>query len=153
MKILWVRDGKIGHEKQVKVLLDEVAKSIEVSITEYVVQPFSTQRFLSCLFKKLPFIDNEFDIIIGAGHSTYSKILNFKKVSKKKALAIAVLVPSLFKNRFDLICAPSHDSYKIKNTSITLIPINYFISFPSYTTIKSSWVYCILGYWLKITGL
>ena len=117
MNILWVRDGKIGHEKQVKVLLDEVGKSIEVSITEYVVQPFSTQRLLSCLFKKLPFIDNEFDIIIGAGHSTYSKILNFKKASKKKALAIAVLVPSLFKNRFDLICAPLHDSYKIKNTN------------------------------------
>ena len=117
MNILWVRDGKIGHEKQVKVLLDEVGKSIEVSITEYDVQPFSTQRFLSCLFKKLPFIDNEFDIIIGAGHSTYSKILNFKKVSKKKAIAIAVLVPSLFKNRFDLICAPLHDSYKIKNTN------------------------------------
>ena len=117
MKILWVRDGKIGHEKQVKVLLDEIAKSIEVSITEYVVQPFSTQRFLSCLFKKPAFVNNEFDIIIGAGHSTYSKILNFKKASMKEALAIAVLVPSIFKNRFDLICAPSHDSYKIKNTN------------------------------------
>ena len=71
MNILWVKDGKIGHEKQVKVLLDEISKSTEVSITEYVIPPFSVQEFLSNLFKKTPLIDNEFDIVIGAGHSTY----------------------------------------------------------------------------------
>lgn len=116
MNILWVKDGKVGHEKQVKVLLDEISKSIEVSITEYVVPPSSIKKFLLNLFNKIPLTDDEFDIVIGAGHSTYSKILKFKKASKTKTLAIAVLVPSFFKDRFDLICAPSHDSYKIKNT-------------------------------------
>ena len=27
MNVLWVKDGKIGHEKQVKVLLDELSKT------------------------------------------------------------------------------------------------------------------------------
>ena len=32
MNILWIKDGKKGHEKQVKVLLDEISKNIEIKI-------------------------------------------------------------------------------------------------------------------------
>ena len=34
MNVLWVKDGKIGHEKQVKVLLDELSKTQMINITE-----------------------------------------------------------------------------------------------------------------------
>ena len=32
MNILWIKDGKIGHEKQVKTLLDELSKTNNISI-------------------------------------------------------------------------------------------------------------------------
>ena len=32
MNILWIKDNKIGHEKQVKVLLDELSKTNEITI-------------------------------------------------------------------------------------------------------------------------
>ena len=32
MNILWIKDGKKGHEKQVKVLLDEISKNIDIKI-------------------------------------------------------------------------------------------------------------------------
>ena len=34
MNILWLKDKKIGHEKQVKALLDELSKSREINIIE-----------------------------------------------------------------------------------------------------------------------
>ena len=33
MNILWIKDGK-GHEKQVKVLLEELSKTITINIYE-----------------------------------------------------------------------------------------------------------------------
>ena len=34
MNILWIKDGKLGHEKQVKVLLDELSKTIDIKVYE-----------------------------------------------------------------------------------------------------------------------
>jgi mitochondrial fission protein ELM1 len=34
MKILWVKDGKLGHEKQVEALLNEISKDVDTIITE-----------------------------------------------------------------------------------------------------------------------
>lgn len=117
MNILWIKDGKIGHEKQVKILLDELKKSLEITISEFIIQPFSVKNFILSFFNRHLENKDNFDMVIGAGHSTYMKVLSFKKDSQSKPLLISVLVPSISKNKFDLICAPSHDSYKIKNTS------------------------------------
>ena len=37
MKVLWIKDNKTGHEKQVKVLLDELSKDLELDIDERIV--------------------------------------------------------------------------------------------------------------------
>ena len=40
MNILWVKDNNIGHEKQVKNLLDEISKKIDLNIDERLVKGF-----------------------------------------------------------------------------------------------------------------
>ena len=34
MNILWIKDGKLGHEKQVKALLDELSETIDIKVYE-----------------------------------------------------------------------------------------------------------------------
>ena len=74
MKVLWVKDNNIGHEKQVKILLDELNKNVDLDIDERVV------KGLYPLFTYLEDIEEKkYDFIIGAGHRTYSLILSIKK--------------------------------------------------------------------------
>ena len=34
MRVVWVKDGNIGHEKQVKVLLDKLSETTDISVIE-----------------------------------------------------------------------------------------------------------------------
>ena len=69
MNILWVKDNNIGHEKQVKNLLDEISKKIDLHIDERLVKGF---------FPFFTYLENveekKYDLIIGAGHKTLIKI-------------------------------------------------------------------------------
>ena len=38
MNILWVKDNKKGHLKQVKALLDEIKKILNVNISEFEIE-------------------------------------------------------------------------------------------------------------------
>ena len=40
MNILWVKDNNIGHEKQVKNLLNEISKNIDLNIDERLVKGY-----------------------------------------------------------------------------------------------------------------
>ena len=75
MNILWVKDNNIGHEKQVKNLLDEISKKIDIHIDERLVKGF---------FPFFTYLENveekKYDLIIGAGHKTYSLILETPSV-------------------------------------------------------------------------
>ncbi len=112
MNILWIKDNNAGHEKQVKALLDELLKTQEMFIDERLVKGF---------FPFFRYIDkiseNYYDIIIGAGHNTYSFLLDIKKSQKPQTKSIAILTPSFNKSNFDIICAPSHDKNKFKDFS------------------------------------
>ena len=166
MNVLWVKDKKIGHEKQVKALLDELSKSNEINIFEdeisitfeekLVGYLYTFNNKLGRLFNTLNnflgsgyeesfswyiqslYKDKNIDIIIGAGHGTYARILQLKEALSLKLIptskiaakdfmsshyekdkntnikAIAVLTPSFRLKDFDLICAPNHDSYRLK---------------------------------------
>ena len=119
MNILWLKDGKLGHEKQVQALLDEICKIEESNIHERKIENIS---FLSSLnpFKSEIRKDcnilasHSIDMIVGAGHNTYSKILSYKKNLSPIPKAIAILVPSFRKKDFDFICAPQHDYEKLE---------------------------------------
>ena len=36
MNILWISDGKKGHEKQVEILLNEISKTVNTSIEKQI---------------------------------------------------------------------------------------------------------------------
>ena len=119
MNILWLKDGKLGHEKQVQALLDEICKIEESNIHERKIEN------ISCLSSLNPFkseirkdcnilASHSIDIIVGAGHNIYSKILSYKKNLSPIPKAIAILAPSFRKKDFDFICAPQHDYEKLE---------------------------------------
>ena len=110
MNVLWVKDNNIGHEKQVRVLLEELSKQKILNIDERSIKgifPFFT--YLNDIQ------ENYYDLIIGAGHKTYGLLLDTKKYQKNNSKALAILSPSFKKDQFDIICAPEHDHNKLKN--------------------------------------
>ena len=110
MNVLWVKDNNIGHEKQVDVLLKELSKKISLNIDSRIVKnsfPFQ---------KKIDNVKNNYyDILIGAGHKTHSILLKNKKNQKKTTKVIAILSPTFYKSKFDIICTPSHDKHKFNS--------------------------------------
>ena len=118
MNILWIKDGKKGHEKQVKALLEELSKAINIKVYEENYYINSTKRFFDVfhhatfyIFKKYDGYDilksynqNDIRLIIGAGSNTYARIVLLKKILKnhfnKDVIAASVLTPSFFKNQF-----------------------------------------------------
>ena len=121
MKICWFKDSKIGHEKQVHAILDNLALTQDLLIEEiYISNPVWLELFLY-LLKIKPKQDSIPDIIIGAGSKTTIPMLRYKIESKTKV--ISVMKPQFFESKFDLIVAPRHD-YKV-------VPDNVFTYFGS----------------------
>ncbi len=133
MRVVWVKDGNIGHEKQVKVLLDKLSETTDISVIEkthrntflnkinnlinYITLDISSM-FLSKaqLSNDHLYIKHNADIIIGAGNGAHYEIIRLKRLlsrhSKKQIKAITILSPTYLKNKFDIICAPLHDKHK-----------------------------------------
>ena len=110
MKICWFKDSKIGHEKQVQAILDNLALTQDLVIEEKgISNPVWLELFLY-LLKIKPKQDSIPDIIIGAGSKTTIPMLRYKIESKTKV--ISVMKPQFFESKFDLIVAPRHD-YKV----------------------------------------
>jgi mitochondrial fission protein ELM1 len=106
MNILWIKDNKKGHLKQVKALLDEIKKILNVNISEFEIEK-------KILKKSIPSsIVQSTHLVIGAGHSVYPYLLKSKK-KNPDIKSVAILSPTYFKKRFDLICAPFHDMHKL----------------------------------------
>ena len=128
MNILWLKDKKIGHEKQVKAFLDELSKSREINIIEsevdYTFDDKLNEIFFGWFHKltktslhtleddhiwniRKKYKSSNLDIIIGAGSKTNIPMLRHKL--HKKTKVISVMKPQFFQRRFDLIVAPRHD--------------------------------------------
>ena len=138
MNILWIKDGKKGHEKQVQALLEELSKTIDIKIYQEDYHISSLKRFFdifhhstSYVFKKYDsckiiksYDQNDINLVIGAGSNIHTRLLLLKKFLKdiynKDIIAISVLTPSLFKNEFNFICAPNHDEIKLSNIKNTI---------------------------------
>ena len=138
MNILWIKDGKKGHEKQVSVLLEELSKNINVSIYE---EEFTLSKLKKALFlvdcvllklgsflkknysfaaklthkQRIDFKEREINIVIGAGSGPHIQLLKYKQEFNTKI--ISVLTPAFFKERYDLICSPIHDNDKYKKSN------------------------------------
>ena len=122
MEIWWYKDNKIGHTKQVSVLIDELKKEFDVSLKEIKCKKsMLLDVFNLCSAFIVKDAHKKPDILIGAGHSTYLKILADKvKYGGKKTKSIGIMKPSFLRSWFDLICAPEHDYDKsIENNTYT----------------------------------
>ena len=119
MKICWFKDSKIGHEKQVHAILDNLALTQDLHIEEiYINNPVWLELFLY-LLKIKPKQDSIPDIIIGAGSKTTIPMLRHKIHSKTKV--ISVMKPQFFESKFDLIVAPRHDYEVVPDNVFTYI--------------------------------
>ena len=119
MKICWFKDSKIGHEKQVHAILDNLALTQDLLIEEiYISNPVWLELFLY-LLKIKPKQDSIPDIIIGAGSKTTIPMLRHKIHSKTKV--ISVMKPQFFESKFDLIVAPRHDYEVVPDNVFTYI--------------------------------
>jgi len=117
MKILWVKDGKLGHEKQVEALLNEISKDVDTIITENVTKSFILEiiEFLSFGFiqtDKANLKEQNFDLIIGAGNKSFIRMANLAIIYRTTKI-VSILCPNYFlRSRFDHICIPVHDNHK-----------------------------------------
>lgn len=117
MKILWVKDGKLGHEKQVEALLNEISKDVDTIITENVTKSFILEiiEFLSFGFiqtDKANLKEQNFDLIIGAGNKSFIRMANLAIIYRTTKV-VSILCPNYFlRSRFDHICIPVHDNHK-----------------------------------------
>ena len=119
MKICWFKDSKIGHEKQVLAILDNLALTQDLLIEErYISNPVWLELLLY-LLKIKPKQDSIPDIIIGAGSTTTIPMLRYKTDNKTKV--ISVMKPQFFESKFDLIVAPRHDYKMVPNNVFTYI--------------------------------
>ena len=135
MNILWISDGKKGHEKQVEILLNEISKTENIEIKKEIIQLSKLSQLLelaiystSLLFGNLflskrkfsAYKKNKINIVIGAGSSIHIRMLLIKSYLSQKDTsikAISILAPNLFKNQFDIICSPTHDIKKLSKTN------------------------------------
>ena len=117
MKILWVKDGKLGHEKQVEALLNEISREEDTTITENTTKSFILEviEFLSFGLVKADkdnLKEQNFDLVIGAGNKSFIRMANLAKIYKNTKI-VSILCPNYFlRSRFDHICIPIHDNHK-----------------------------------------
>ena len=127
MNILWIREKKKGHEKQVKILLKEISKTENIVIKKEIILVnklswlielliYSTSLLFGNLFlrkdKFLVYKEDNIDIVIGAGSSIHLRMLLIKSYLSNVGISVkvvSVLAPNLFKRKFDIICSPTHD--------------------------------------------
>ena len=137
MNILWISDGKKGHEKQVEILLNEISKTENINIQKEIIQLSKFSQLLelviysTCLLfgnvflsknKFLAYKKNQTEVVIGAGSSIHIRMLLIKSylsINNTSIKAISILTPNLYKNHFDIICSPMHDKKKLsKNNKV-----------------------------------
>jgi len=143
MNVLWVKDGKLGHEKQVKALLDELSKEIKIHVIEYQPHGILNKKF-KYLFSPLSqsitnedirdinsvCYENNISLIIGAGRKSHWHILKISNVITSSKYTegitekinitsnpkkIAIMFPAFHRDQFNLICAPKHDMNKVRS--------------------------------------
>ena len=87
MNILWISDGKKGHEKQVEILLNEISKTENINIQKEIIQLskfsqllelviYSTSLLFGSVFlsknKFLAYKKNQTEVVMGAGSSIHA---------------------------------------------------------------------------------
>ena len=119
LMIAALMDGKIGHERQVLGFIKALKKSRNVKVHELQVSEVT-------LFGKVNLDGDQtqqFDYVIGAGHSTHLKMVFL--AWRYKAKTIVLMNPSLPRFLFNYCIVPAHDGVSPKkNTFISVGALN-----------------------------
>jgi uncharacterized protein len=118
LRVIALLDGRPGHEKQTKGLIQALGARVEVEVREIVVPPvtpLSIFRQLMLLFLpgqgwSQPQLDDA-DLLLGTGSRTHLPLLLFKK-RYGIPIGICMSPPFIIRNRFDLCFVPEHDGLK-----------------------------------------
>ncbi len=131
LRIIAFFDGRPGHEKQTRGILQALRKMIELEVIELRVPRKSLWGdildFLCLLRPGRGSDDGSFpegDLLIGTGSRTHIPMLLAKKQTGLPV--VTCMTPANFlRSRFDLILAPEHDGLATRdNTILTIGPPN-----------------------------
>ena len=113
LSICLIHDDRIGHQKQLRGLEDQLNKQT----------PCTTHWIDAEAAIKLNAQELHFDICIGAGHKTHWPLWRLAK--NQRAFSVVLMTPSLPKFLFDAVISPRHDNQKKSaRVFITKGPIN-----------------------------
>lgn len=115
LRVVALLDGRPGHEKQTRGIIEALKGFVQVETVEIVVPPLTPWVFLSQLAQLFlpgkggsdPRIVDA-DILLGTGSRTHLPLLLFKKTYAVPAF-ICMSPFSLIRDRFDLCFVPEHD--------------------------------------------
>nr|WP_320010259.1 ELM1/GtrOC1 family putative glycosyltransferase [uncultured Desulfobulbus sp.] len=111
LSVLWVRDGRPGHEKQSLGLIESLRERYTVLIQEVrVSQGGRALQAMALLWGTLPqqLVGFSPDVIIGTGSHTHVPILALRK--RLGGHTVVCMSPmTVVRSCFDLCCVPRHD--------------------------------------------
>lgn len=121
-------DGRPGHEKQTRGIIDALRKLTPVQINCHRLKRQTVAGALWSAVKTAiqKNTDKQADLIIGTGSRTHIAMLAYKKRCETSPRLATCMTPDFWSiNRFDLIFAPAHDQPPLKeNIFITHGPPN-----------------------------
>ena len=112
IKVLVVRDGRPGHEKQSLGIVAALKKQYAIEVQEVRVKPGykallkSISLFIGTLPKELKTFKP--DILLGTGSHTHLPVLALKRRLGGRTV-ICMSPMRILRNHFDLCCIPRHD--------------------------------------------
>lgn len=102
--ILWLADGKPGHENQSRGLIEAMERRAEISVTRV---ECGTPRRSGVGWHRVWNRRTRADLAIGAGHRTHFPLLLTSRLSG--ARSVVLMKPSMPLSWFDLCVVPQHD--------------------------------------------
>jgi len=135
LKIKMFLDGRPGHEKQTKGIVQELGYLVKTEVSEITIRKKSFWQELFgwvgyYFWRNSSLVEEQvrFDLIIGTGSRTHIPMLLYKK--KHGTPVVTCMSPSpLLINEFDLCCVPQHDGLKNQeNIFQTIGPPNCSVS-------------------------
>ncbi len=105
MHIWWFRDGRAGHERQAKALIDALGRLRPVTLLE--AAPLGLADVARAAARRLWPAEAPPDLVLGAGHDTPPSLLAARRA--RGGRAVVLMRPSLPLAWFDLCVLPRHD--------------------------------------------
>ncbi|MDF1591686.1 MAG: mitochondrial fission ELM1 family protein [Desulfobacterales bacterium] len=122
LRVVSFWDGRLGHEKQTRGVLNALSKLTVIEEAHRMVNPLSWAErirawlsFIALLIR--PVVprhgENRADLIIGTGSATHIPMLLFKKKCARARVVTCMTPDFPFRDRMDLCFVPQHDRQKL----------------------------------------